>query len=73
MTDHPVVIRLAEEIEQARVDGKVAADVNAMNSAVFFLLGLYALLITTNDWPTRNELLDDYVTRTVRSIESVRP
>jgi len=72
VTDHPVVIRLAEEIEQARVEGKVAADVNAMNSAVFFLLGLYALLITTNDWPTRSELLDDYVTRTVRSIESVR-
>ena len=70
VTDHPVVIRLAEEIEQARSEGKVAADVNAMNSAVFFLLGLYALLITTNDWPTRDELLDDYVTRAVRSIES---
>ena len=31
--------------------GRVAADVNPMNSAVFFLLGLYALLTTTHDWP----------------------
>ena len=40
-----------------------------MNSAVFFLLGLYALLITTNDWPTRNTLVEDYLTRTLRSME----
>lgn len=71
--DHPVVIRLAQEIEQARVHGKTDPEVNAMNSAVFFLLGLYALLVTTNDWPTRNALLDDYVTRTVRSTQPSRP
>ena len=71
--DHPVVIRLAQEIEQAREHGKTDPEVNAMNSAVFFLLGLYALLITTNDWPTRNALLDDYVTRTVRSVQPSRP
>jgi AcrR family transcriptional regulator len=70
--DHPVVIRLAQEIEQARADGKAGADVNAMNSAVFFLLGLYALLITTNDWPTRDALLEDYVTRTMRSMQPAR-
>ncbi len=69
VTDHPVVIRLAEELAQAQAQGKVAPDVNSMNSAVFFLLGLYALLITTNDWPTRNALLEDYVLRTVRSVE----
>ncbi len=71
--DHPVVIRLAQEIEQAQVHNKTDPEVNAMNSAVFFLLGLYALLITTNDWPTRNALLDDYVTRTVRSMQPSRP
>ena len=36
-------------------------EVNPMNSAVFFLLGLYALLTTTNDWPMRDTMLDDYV------------
>ena len=71
--DHPVVIRVAQEIEQAREHGKTDPEVNAMNSAVFFLLGLYALLITTNDWPTRNVLLDDYVTRTVRSMQPSWP
>ena len=68
-----MVIRVAQEIEQAREHGKTDPEVNAMNSAVFFLLGLYALLITTNDWPTRNVLLDDYVTRTVRSMQPSWP
>jgi hypothetical protein len=39
-----------------------------MNSAVFFLLGLYALLITTHEWPTRDALLEDYVARTLHSM-----
>ncbi len=43
---------------------------NPMNSAVFFLLGLYALLTTTHDWPTQSEILEDYVTRTLRGIEA---
>jgi AcrR family transcriptional regulator len=67
--DHPVVIRVAQEIEHARELGKADPEVNAMNCAVFFLLGLYALLITTNDWPTRDALLEDYVARTVRSMQ----
>ena len=70
--DHPVVIGVAQEIERAREDGKTDPDVNPINSAVFFLLGLYALLITTNDWPTRNALVEDYVTRTLRSMGSVQ-
>ena len=44
------------------------ADVTAMNSAVFFLLGLYALLTTTHNWPAQGAMLDDYVARTLRSI-----
>ena len=47
----------------------MAPDVNPMNSAVFFLLGLYALLTTTTTWPTRAAMLDDYVTRTLRSLQ----
>ena len=48
----------------------VDPDVNPMNSAVFFLLGLYALLTTTHDWPAQSAMLEDYVTRTLRGIES---
>ena len=66
--DHPVIVLVAQEIEQARKRGLIDPEVNSMNSAVFFLLGLYALLITTNGWPTRRALLDDYVARSLRSM-----
>lgn len=66
--DHPVIVLVAEQIQLARDRGEIDAEVNPMNSAVFFLLGLYALLITTHDWPTRRALVDDFVTRTLRSL-----
>ena len=66
--DHAVVIVLAEQIEAAREQGDLDPTVDAVNSSVFFLLGFYALLITTNDWPNRDELLADYVGRTLRSM-----
>jgi AcrR family transcriptional regulator len=66
--DHPVIMALASEIERAQQHHSVDPDVIPINSAVFFLLGLYALLITTNTWPTRDAMLDDYVTRTMRSL-----
>jgi AcrR family transcriptional regulator len=66
---HPVIVMVAQEIERAQQRGDVASDVNPVNSAVFFLLGLYALLTTTHDWPTQGAMLDDYVTRALRGIE----
>ncbi|OBI14794.1 TetR family transcriptional regulator [Mycobacterium sp. E2462] len=66
--DHPLIVLVAQEISLAQERGETDPDVNAMNSAVFFLLGLYALLITTNHWPTGRDLLDDYVARTLRSM-----
>jgi AcrR family transcriptional regulator len=71
--DHPVIVLVAGEIEKARERGDTDADVNPFNSAVFFLLGLYALLITTSDWPNRQSLLDDYLVRTLRSLIPLRP
>jgi len=67
--EHPVIVLVAQQIEEAQADGEVAPDVNPMNSAVFFLLGLYALLTTTHGWPGQQAMLDDYVKRTLRSIE----
>jgi len=66
--EHPVIVTVASEIEQARDLGRVDADVTATNSAVFFLRGLYALLTTTHNWPAQGAMLDDYVARTLRSI-----
>lgn len=69
---HPLIVLIAERIEVARERGEIDDDVVAMNSAVFFLLGLYALLITTHDWPSRPELVADYVTRTLRGLGAAR-
>lgn len=65
--DHSLVLLLAQRIEQARSEGEVDSEVQPLNSAVFFLLCLYALAITTND-PMRHDLLDDLVKRTMRSV-----
>jgi AcrR family transcriptional regulator len=67
VNDHSLVILLAQEIERERARGQLDPEVNPMNSAVIFLLGLYALSITTND-PMRRELLEDHVKRTLRSM-----
>jgi AcrR family transcriptional regulator len=67
--DHPLIVSVAAEIARAQERGETDAQVNPMNSAVFFLLGLYALLTTTHDWPTRDALLEDYVIRTLRSMK----
>jgi AcrR family transcriptional regulator len=61
--DHVLIVLVAREIELAQERGEVAVTVTPINSAVFFLLGLYALLITTDTWETRDTLIDDYVAR----------
>jgi AcrR family transcriptional regulator len=66
--DHPLIVLIAREIELAQEQGQAASDVNPMNSAVFFLLGLYAMLTTTNEWATRDEFIDDFVNRTLQSL-----
>ncbi|MCX2931180.1 TetR/AcrR family transcriptional regulator [Mycobacterium sp. CVI_P3] len=68
--EHPVVVAVAGEIERLQRRGEVDPSVIPINSAVFFLLGLYALLTTTHDWPAQSAMIDDYVARALRSIES---
>jgi AcrR family transcriptional regulator len=67
--DHPLIVGLAEKIDNARQRGETAADVTPMNSAIYFLLGLYALLVTTDESTGRSALVDDYLTRTLRSLQ----
>lgn len=67
--DHPLIVLVADQIEKARQRGDTASDITPMNSAIYFLLGLYALLITTDDSPARTNLIDDYLTRTLRSMQ----
>ncbi|WP_193047817.1 TetR/AcrR family transcriptional regulator [Mycolicibacterium baixiangningiae] len=68
-TDHPTIVLLAAEILRARNQGDIHTEVDAFHSAVFFLLGLYALLTTTRDTtPGRKSVLTKYVASTLRSI-----
>ncbi|UMB69618.1 TetR family transcriptional regulator [Mycobacterium paraterrae] len=68
--DHPVIVLVADQVAHARDRGDIDSDVNPMNSAIFFLLGLYALLVTTLEWPTRRALLDDFVAKSLRSMNT---
>jgi AcrR family transcriptional regulator len=65
--DHSLIVLLATRIEHARKSGDLDPELNSMSSAVIFLLGLYALAITTND-PARSDLITDHVKRTLRSM-----
>ena len=68
---HPIVLIVIEQIEMARHRGKVDADVDAGTSAVFFLIGLYGLLVTNRDAsPSRTTVLDKYLTHFCRGLES---
>ncbi|MDT5075495.1 MAG: hypothetical protein QOJ80_132 [Mycobacterium sp.] len=67
--DHPLIVLVAQEIAHAQGRGELDPEATPMNSAVFFLLGLYALLIAVHDWPTREAMIEDYVARTLRSMK----
>lgn len=66
--DHELIVLVARELELAKERGEVAADVIPINSAVFFLLGLYALLTTTANWELRDDMIADYVTRSLQAV-----
>nr|WP_050899807.1 TetR/AcrR family transcriptional regulator [Mycolicibacterium rhodesiae] len=61
-TNHPVIVAVVEELRRAGERGAIPADVDPLYSGVFFLVGLYALLITLpNVEPTRTHVLEQYV------------
>lgn len=70
-TDHPLVALLTAEIEGARDSGVVHSKADAPKSALFFLLGVYSLLVTNHDpKPARAQLLDEFVSSTRRGLEA---
>lgn len=68
-TDHPVIVLLVREIQQARDLGEVHADVDPFYSAVFFLLGVYGALSATPSGSARDRMLNELVATAVRSLE----
>jgi TetR/AcrR family transcriptional repressor of uid operon len=68
-TDHPVIVLLVGEIERVRGDGEVHPEVDAFYSAMFFLLGIYGVLTTTDDPDSRDTMLAELVASAVRGLE----
>jgi AcrR family transcriptional regulator len=70
-TDHPLVGLVAREIERAQQQGEVHPEADAVNSALFFLLGFYALLVTFHGSKTvRSRVIDDFIAGTRRGLQA---
>ncbi len=68
--DHPVIVLVVQEVERARDSGEAYPEADAFSSAVFFLLGLYAVLVTTHHMASiRDDMLDKFVPTAVRGLE----
>jgi TetR/AcrR family transcriptional regulator, repressor for uid operon len=69
-TDHQVIVALVREIEQSRSEGKVHPEVDAFYSALFFLLGVYGVLSTTESLETWDSVSANLIASTVRGLET---
>jgi AcrR family transcriptional regulator len=69
-TKHPMFVLLAAEIERARIRGELYDDVDAYDSAAFFLIGLHAQLISARESGSgRDDVLNKFVKSTLRSLQ----
>jgi TetR/AcrR family transcriptional regulator, repressor for uid operon len=70
-TDHAIIVVLVEQIASARERGEVDQSVDATLSGMYFLLGLYALLTTTQrSTALRAFMLDNFVAQVWRGMEA---
>lgn len=68
-TNHPVMVVVIEELQQAQLRGEVSANADPFHSGVFFLVGLYALLLTLPDARSlRSPVLEKYVNATLHGM-----
>lgn len=67
-TDHPVIVLLVREIERVRRSGSAHPEVEAFYSAIFFLLGVYGVLASTDGVDERDSMLTKLVDTAVRGI-----
>lgn len=73
-SQHPTYVLLAGEIERARHRGDLYDDVDSLQSAAFFLVGLHALLMTNRELTAeREDVLRKYVISTLRSVQPLPP
>ena len=68
--EHPVIVVVVEILRRARESGVIAGDVDPLYLAVFFLVGLYGLLLTLpSAEPMRGQVLAQFV---VTSLHGMR-
>ena len=68
--DYPMVALVVRAIGLARDRGETYPEADALRTAQFFMLGLYAVLITSHGRPraARAEILDNFVATVLRSV-----
>jgi TetR/AcrR family transcriptional regulator, repressor for uid operon len=70
--DYPMMALVVRAIGLARERGETYPEADALRTAQFFMLGLYAVLITSHgrSRATRTEILDNFVATVLRSVEA---
>jgi AcrR family transcriptional regulator len=67
--NHPVIVAVVGVLANARDEGEIPADVDPLYSGLFFLVGLYGLLLTLPVIePMRTEVLARYVTTSLHGM-----
>lgn len=71
-TQYPMMALVVAAVERARERGEAYPGADALRTAQFFMLGLYAVLITSPEHPrsVRKEILDNFVATVLRSVEA---
>jgi TetR/AcrR family transcriptional regulator, repressor for uid operon len=70
-SEYPVMTLVIQAVELARARGEVYPGADSLRTAQFFLLGLYAMLITSHEQPKaeRTEILDNFLVTVLRGVE----
>ena len=70
--DYPMMTLVVRAIGLARDRGETYPEADALRTAQFFMLGLYAMLITSHGHSraARAEILDNFVATVLRSVEA---
>jgi TetR/AcrR family transcriptional regulator, repressor for uid operon len=69
-TEYPVMTVVVEVVERARERGEVHPDASALPTAQLFMVGLYAMLIASHEYPkaARAEILDNFMATVLRGV-----
>jgi TetR/AcrR family transcriptional regulator, repressor for uid operon len=69
--DHPLIARVVDEFTRARDRDEIHHDptVDPANTAIFFLMGFFALLVTYERTAERNLMLEQNITVLLRGLE----